>query len=474
MIASFCLIGLALAPAQSASSDWLLAPRWSRGQEMVYQGAYLEESLGKGVQFTRSYQLQHRIFVLDKTPQGADLALFTTLTQRMGRLDRSRAADENVAEAGSVRLEVARRTAEGRLTTAAGTPLLIPLRGPATVECGALVEIPNRRLGVGQSWLVTEDGRPPRTWTVAGPESINTASCVKVTGLQQSEDWDHPRADRTAWRRKDVVWLSPAGIAYRVERTIEQREPARTEPTSRTVTRYDLDNTLVYPGQLFEDRYREIVQAKGFTETAEPLLREPGKYGSKPFEALLTRMRYHVDSRAPTPYREAVVQLQRRVEFARTAPAPSVKVVEPPARGAVAGVGQPAPDFVVSGLLPQQPVHLHRLLGKPILLVFYNPTSETAVDLLRFAQSLQDKYEAITVLGMAVSDDTEGILKQHKALYLRIPVVSGKGLRQSYAVDATPKVVLVDGDGLVRAAYEGWGREMPLAVTQELDRWVKK
>src|SRR5438876_743144 len=198
MIPTLCLISVALAPAQSVSgSDWLLTPRWSRGQELVYQGTYLEEALGKSVQFTRSYHLHHRVFVLDKTPQGAELALFTTLRRQPDR----GATRESEAEPGSVRLELARASAEGRLTTTAGTPLLMPLLGPATVECGAIVEVPNRRLAKDQKWVVMEEGRPPRTWTVGGVESINGTSCVKFTAVQQSEDWEQPRADRTAWRR---------------------------------------------------------------------------------------------------------------------------------------------------------------------------------------------------------------------------------------------------------------------------------
>ena len=475
MIATLCLISVALAPAQQATgSDWLLIPRRNRGQEIVYQGTYLEEALGKGVQFTL-VSLQHRVFVLDKNSQGAELALLTTLKQRSDRSGRSPSAIDSSGDPGTVRLEVVRANAEGRLTTTSGAPLVMPLLGPATAECGSLIEVPNRRFRIGQSWVVAEDGRPPRTWTLSGVEAINDTSCVKLTGVQQSEDWDRPRADRTAWRRQDVVWLSPSlGIAYRVERTIEHRDPARTELTSRTVTRYDLENTIVYPGQLFEDRYREIAQARGFAETAEPLLREPGKFGPKPVEALLTKVRYHLDNRAPTPYREAVLQVQRRVENARTTPTTPVKISEPSNRTMVATVGQLAPDFVVAGLAPQQSVHLHRLLGKPILLVFYNPTSQTAVELLRFAQSLQDKFESLTVLGMAVSDNTDDVLKQQNALALRFPLVSGKGLRQSYGVDATPKLVLLDADGLVRGAYEGWGREIPLAVTQEIERCHKK
>lgn len=473
MLATVCLISVALAPAQPVGgSDWLLVPHWSRGQELVYQGSYKEEALGKGVQFSRAYQLQLRVFVLEKGPQGGEFALLTALKQRRRTAVRD---DDATAEPSSVRLDFARTVATGRLTNPSGGPLLVPLQGPPTVECGSFLEFPNRRLAVGQKWEVTEEGRPPRTWTIAGLESVNGTSCLKLTGVQQSEDWDHPRADRTAWRRLDVVWLAPRFcIAQRVERTLEQREPARTETTSRTITHYELDNTLVYPNQLFEDRYREIVQARSFAETAEPLLREPGRLGPKPFEALLAKIAYHLDNRAATPYREAIVQLQRRLEYARTTPNQPVKVAENSTRSLVATVGQPAPDFVVPGLTGHPSVRLHRLLGKPILLVFYNPTSQTAGELLRFAQTVQDRFPSVTVVGMPVTDDSNGVLRQYKDLDLHFTLVSGKGLRQSYAVEATPKLVVLDAEGLVRGAYEGWGREIPQAVVQELDRWLKK
>jgi peroxiredoxin len=478
MVATLCLISAALTPAQPVNgSEWLLVPRLNRGQEFVYQGTYQEETLGKSVQFTRTYAIQHRVFVLEKTPQGSELALLTTLRQRRepaGRPPSDEAATSS--EPNSVRLELARCNAQGRLSPGTGTVLLVPLSGPATVECGALIEVPNRRLGVEQRWETAEEGRPPHAWVVAGTESISGTTCVKLSGVQQSDDWDHPRADRTAWRRRDLVWLSPQlGIAVRVERTIEQREPLRAESTSRTVTRYELENTpIVYPNQLFEDRHREIMQARTFAAAAEPLLRDPGKFRSNTFEATLTRIHNHLNNHAPTPYREAVLQVERRLDAARSQPTTPVAVIEPTPRPTVAAVGQPAPDFVVPGLTTPQPVRLRSLLGKPVLLFFYSPTSITAVDLLRFAQSMQDKSNRITVVGLVVSDDDQAVLKQHKDLNLHIPVISGKGMRQSYAVEATPKVLVLDGEGIVRAAFEGWGREIPQAVSRELERWEKK
>src|SRR5207245_245601 len=136
--------------------------------------------------------------------------------------------------------------------------------------------------------------------------------------------------------------------------------------------------------------------------------------------------------------------------------------------------GRLAPDFVVNALTNKQPVRLQRLLGRPILLVFYSPTSRYAEELLRFAQSLQDMNAAeVTVLGLAVSEDTEGVLKQYADLKLQFPLAAGKGLRQTYAVESTPKLVVLDADGVVRGAYIGWGREIPSSVSEELKRWQR-
>ena len=45
------------------------------------------------------------------------------------------------------------------------------------------------------------------------------AACARMVlahyGVQQTEDWDRPRADRGAWRRQEVVWISPrTGLAH--------------------------------------------------------------------------------------------------------------------------------------------------------------------------------------------------------------------------------------------------------------------
>src|SRR5262249_32575088 len=136
-------------------------------------------------------------------------------------------------------------------------------------------------------------------------------------------------------------------------------------------------------------------------------------------------------------------------------------------------VGQPAPDFVSTDLTTKESARLRKFQGQPILLVFYSPTSKFVEPILGFAQSLRGNGQepAITVLGLAISEDTDRILKQRKDLHLTFPILSGQGLRLTYAVDATPKFVVLDNAGIVRCAYVGWGKEMPDILTEELEHW---
>jgi peroxiredoxin len=489
MVATLCLFSCVLVTAQTAdrppagpppaalsprvgegsNGEWQLGPKLGRAQELVYRGSFNEEATGSGVQFNRAYRLESRVFILDATNRGLEAAFFTVLKQRGGPNERS----EDTAPS-SVRLELVRIDGQGHVEADPGVALAVALEGPTTLECGAFVETPLDRVRLEQTWQVNEDGRPMRSWQVIGTEMVNGTSCVKLTGTQQSDDWDHPRADRTAWHRQDTVWLSPRlGVAYRVERVIERREPARDKPTQKSVLRYELESSLPYPQKLYEDRRQEITQAHAFFESAAPLLAQPGKSGPQ-LEALQAKITHHLDHQPPTPYREAVLQMKRRVEAARRGESPPAPLPEP-ARpvASVAANGVTAPDFTATDFGTRELVHLQRWLGKPVVLVFYAPSSPTAEDLLHFAQTLQDTYKGqVNVLGMAMSDDGDAVRKQRDALHVTFPLLNGSGLRHSFAIEATPKVVVLDSTGVVRSGYVGWGSETPNAVVEDVKRWL--
>lgn len=476
MVATFWLLGWLLAPAQAQArpavairSDWVLTPRLGRGQELVYRGTYSAEATGGRVEFTRGYRVESRYFVLDTPPRGVDLAAMTTLRNYVN-LPIGAKQDQI---ASSLRLERVSVDLQGRVT---GPPSLsVPLDGPPTLEVGPFVEVPRIKPGTNPTWETADPGRPPLSWRVAGTETVSGQLCVKLAGVQQSDDWERPRADRSAWRRQETVWVAVrTGIAQKVERVVEHHEPARTVVSQRAVLRYELETGLQLPGQMALDRRQEIQQAFGFAEAAAPLVKEPAR-NARPLSELQRRVGQHLDN-PPTPYREAILHIKRQVDAACKGEVVTMGY-HPESNAtravAVAMPGEPAPDFVASPITGKESGRLGKWKGKPVLLVFYHPTSFTAPDLLRFAKQLHTSSgRNVTVVGLPVTDDSALVMKQRDALALPFPLYYGGGLRISYGVETTPKVVLIDAIGTIRGMYLGWGHETAEEVLAELRRWT--
>ena len=255
--------------------------------------------------------------------------------------------------------------------------------------------------------------------------------CVKIVGEQKTDDWDRPGRNRIAWRCQDTVWLAPrTGLAYKVERVIEKREPARDEPVQRSVLRFELESSVPYTGQFFDERRREVTQTLAFAATAAPLLQAPTVNGPQ-LHALAGKIAFHLDREAPTPYREALLQVRHNVEAARRGEVIVPVPADVPTPSAVAVRGEPAPDFVAPDIRTRASLNLKRSLGKPVLLVFFNPTSMTADQLLQFAQRLASTYpEQVTVLGLTMSDDVQRVRDRTDPLSLRFPILNGTGLSE--------------------------------------------
>ncbi len=466
MVATLCLFSMVLVTAQSpARGEWLLAPRLARAQELVYgHGVYIEETNNGPARCTRAFRLDHRVFVLDVTSKGTDVALLTLLRPREGAAEGGRDVPPL-----SVRLEVIRLDAQGRILSPNSGTLSIPFDGPPTIECGHFVEVPRGRTGLNQAWPAGEEGRPPRTWQAVGTETISGVACVKLVGVQQSDDWEHPRGDHTAWHRQDTVWIETRdGIAQKVERVVQRREPGHVEPTLRSTLTYELVSSVEYPNKHYEVRKNEILQARDFWERAQPCLANPAKHTAE-LDAVLERIKAHLSRTSPTPYREAVLRVQHRVEAARKGEA-FVAPETPAPQVTIAAIGKAAPDFAVPDFSTRDSVRFRNWVGKPILLVFYSPTSVNAGELLRFAQGMHERHhDVLHVVGLAISDDAELVRKQRAELGLAFPTLDGSGLRLTYQVHATPKLVLIDAAGLVQGAYVGWGPELQQDVTGELE-----
>ncbi|MGL4553328.1 MAG: TlpA family protein disulfide reductase, partial [Gemmataceae bacterium] len=411
------------------------------------------------VRFQRVFRFETRLLVLDATPRGYDLVGMTALHDKAAP----------AGSAGAVRVERLSLTPSGRVSPA----VPVPVEGPPSLEVGMFLELPAGRLRPNQGWESREPGEPARAWQIGTTETVLAQSCVKVVGVQSSDDWDRPRADRGAWRRIDTLWINARnGVTVRAERTVEQREPASRETSRMTTLRYDLESSMKQLATLLTDRRTEVTRAIEFRALATPLLPQPLR-ASRELAALGRRINAYLEAQPATPYREAVLAIKRHVEAAGRGEVVTVGYQEAPREETTATIGSLAPEFLATDMTGPGSARLARFKGKPVLMVFFHPGSETAPDLLRWAQGVHGSLgKHVHVVGMSASDDASAVLKQRAALGATFPVLHGSGLRRSYGVEATPKMIVLDADGVVRGAYLGWGTETGAVVLGELRRWM--
>lgn len=472
MIASICLLSCALTLGQPTDrAEWQLSPQLTTGLELVYQGVYIDESLIPNVQHQRHYKLEANLLIVDFKDKHWHGAFMTVLSMQ----------DSNKSLAGpmSVRLELANIDTEGRVRVDGKKLLEIPVTGPPTLECGFFVPAPLAKVGRNFTWDVADEGHPVCRWQVLGTETCAGVTCVKLAAVQQSADWDHPRADHTAWRRRDTLWIFPQlNVAQKVERIIERRDPARDLPTHRTIARYELESRLKYPGSMFEDRRQELLKAKKLHDDALALAKQPAQNRMQ-IDILLQRIANQLDRSTPTHYRKAFVHIKSMLESAKKGETlvPQVHVADSPMQHTVKAldVGQRAPDFYVSSLTEEQAFRLNSQLGKPVLVVFYNPATTTGIEVIRYAKQLTESTKGtVSVMAMAVTSDAEIARKQHRDMRLPFPVLDGQGMRMTFGAELTPRFVLLDGEGYVRLAQTGWGLQIPYEIQEALQRCGKK
>jgi hypothetical protein len=204
--------------------------------ENVYRGTVNEECFTPQTQYARSYRLESRVLVLEPEQDGWGMAFLTTLREKDAVRGSSTLNRDNAVAVS--RLVKARIDSLGHLE--ADQPNGLKTNGPgvAVHETGMVVELPPGKMRPGESWETSEGDGPVTLWEVKGKEVLQGNACVVLLGEQKTETWDKPRADRGAWKQVDKVWISQrTGLAAKVERTLEKREPARQDVAERGVVR---------------------------------------------------------------------------------------------------------------------------------------------------------------------------------------------------------------------------------------------
>jgi hypothetical protein len=350
----------------------------------------------------------------------------------------------------------------------------VPLDSFAPFEFGMFA--PRVPQDAERPWTVAaaDPSRPVKTWQVVAHEFINAERCARLLMVQQTADWENPQGGQTSWQRADAVWVSTQdGTARRVHRLIRQRDGIAETPAVRIEVKYDLKGQSRVIGRTYA-RYRQEIEL-GYATAAEvaPMLKDAARIDPKAFQTRLARIDAHLEESDPgTPYREPVLVVRRllvaacRGETAPTSTAPARPAV-PSTAGREPVVGQAAPDVRAGGF------SLAACRGKPVVLVFFSPGTQTADLSLSIADALRKRYgDRAAVAPLVVFADPAAGVKDRDRLKLNVPVYDGTAAGAAYGVDSFPRFFVIDPAGKVRWAFAGVGAETGFLVREEVDRLV--
>ena len=464
--------------AEDFQGEWQAPLKLVQALEHVYRGTVTEECFTPQTQYSRSYRLESRVLVLQQDSDGAQLAFLTSLREKEApRVGSSLAKD---ALPSAVRLAKGQADSLGKLEACGGSDGLGQVSGKASHEVGMVVELPPGKLRPGEPWESVEKDLPPLIWSVKGKEVLQGMACLMLHGEQKTETWDKPRADQGAWRRVDKIWLSQrTGLAAKVERVIEKREPARQEIAEKTTVRYELDSSLQYPGPLFEDRVRDVDLTLKLSQNAEKQL-APGSRSATAMASLLKKTEKTMESYPPTPYRAAFAMEKKRAEAVLRGEIPPPETGRIPTgiagemplskAGTGAMVSRQAPDFSVPRLGGTGSLAIRGSRGSQVLMVFFNPQAPMTEEVLLQVKQWRQNFsgEDLVVLPLTVRTEEAANRPWVKLLGKETPIYDGSGLRITYGVEVTPRLVLVDRQGVIRALHEGWGGETRQQCAEDL------
>lgn len=456
-------------------------PTLEKGLEVRWTGTFSEATLRPGVRATRLYDVETRLFVYDVGEHGADAALFTRVYVKP---DRPRPEPSP----GVVRLELVQIGPKGQvriLPSPADSehpdPRLqpwpaVPLQALPTHEAGMFLEFPKDPIRPGLTWTQKDGERPDIVWKVVGIETYRGYPAWKITAEQKTTGYYSDRIRQEEWRKAETLTVVPArGYAARLERVIERREPDQEHFAFRSVLTLEQQGRMVYSGRLFEERRDEAWHAAAFTAMLDRALQHAHRDGTAPFTTLLRRIAaYLADHGAgdSVPYREAILAVRKRAEAAARGDLPpsppkteSAKAFDPIA------VGAPIPDITVAGITVSDTFRLSSCKGRAVLLAYFQPTAPSAAEVLELASTLRRRNVG-TVVALAIGSADEARKKAADSR-IDVPIFDATEAYRAHGLEATPVLIVVDADGVVRHVARGWGNETAGGVTRAWERWSR-
>jgi len=120
-------------------------------------------------------------------------------------------------------------------------------------------------------------------------------------------------------------------------------------------------------------------------------------------------------------------------------------------------IDKPAPDFTITDI-DGKTFTLSQQKGKDVMVVFWATWCPPCKQEIPNLIELQNKYDADTLAIIAISDESDKTLRSFRqANGLNYTVASAENLPSPYdEVTAIPTILLIDKNGIIRNATEGY------------------
>lgn len=120
-------------------------------------------------------------------------------------------------------------------------------------------------------------------------------------------------------------------------------------------------------------------------------------------------------------------------------------------------VGAPAPDFTlaIQGGTGHGSIHLHALLGHPVVLNFWSESCQPCLSEIPYLRDLYASYspqKAFVLLGVNQADPQEDITRFGATYKLNYPLLydAHSAVNVAYGVTSLPMTYFIDSNGIVR------------------------
>lgn len=455
-----------------------------KGEEFTFVGTVAEAVERPTHRFRRNHELEVRVLVLDRSDTAADVAVCTRLKRSEDVVGVASSAvtgsslDKTTPPA--IRLDFVRIGTDGSVHRlippgappfrfTASTPTLavppVPLDTFAPFELGMFPPRPPQS-APDQPWTVAAStpNRPAETWQAKGFEFLTGERCQLLVMNQHSPDWEQPVGGQTAWHRAEAVWVSTLdGTARKVHRVIRQRDGRALAPAAWVEVKYELKDRASLNGQMY-DRARQNIEA-AYAALADAVGLTP-----RDCESRLVKLEAQLAQCDPaSPYREPLVAARRVLEAVRRGDVIPVAAATTagPARAHWPEKGQLAPDFRAGTFRLAE----HR--GKPVVLVFFKPASETTDLTLAIAEAIEKRYAGkVAVAAVVVFGDVAAATRDRDRLRLTIPVQDGGAVAATYGIETVPRFAVIDSAGKVHWTFTGVGDETGFLLREQVDSLV--